>query len=311
VPRVIPVLLATALASGGCALAPGVDSGAKAGPVASSAVESGSNDTGQDAIDVSEANAPGDTEPDGPGGQGWDVAGGDSSAPSDAGGDSSSPPDAPGDSSSPPDAPGDSSAPPEAPGDSSALPDAGGDSSALPDAAADAGGLATTDQTPTKDAYLRDGTYATTNFGSDVTLAVKNASDGVPGFSRRTWLTFDVSHFTSIRAAKLRLFLNSLDTTDTNVLLANVFSTPASSNGWGELTITWNNAPTIGQQIASSMVDSPNVGTWVEWDVTSVVQTEIGGMSTLVIEGGLGSLRLALFSSREGVHPPVLRITGN
>jgi len=211
----------------------------------------------------------------------------------------------------PPDAGGDSSVLPDAGGDSSVLPDAGGDSSALPDAAADAGGLATTDQTPTKDAYLRDGTYATTNFGSDVTLAVKNTSDGASGFSRRTWITFDVSHFTSIRAAKLRLFLNSLDTTDTNALLANVFSTPASSNGWGELTITWSNAPTIGQQIASSMVDTPNIGTWVEWDVTSAVQTEIGGTSTLVIEGGPGSIRLALFSSREGVHPPVLRITGN
>jgi hypothetical protein len=235
VPRVIPVLLATARASGGCsailgidyhALAPGVDSGA-----------------------------------DGSGGDGSDVA--------------------------------------------------VSDSSALPDAAADAGGLATTDQTPTKDAYLRDGAYAMRNFGSDVVLEVKNAYDGVPGYSRTTWVTFDISHFTSITAAKLRLFLNSLDTTDANAVLANVFSTPASSNGWGELTITWNNAPAIGQQIASNRVDTPNVGTWVEWDVTSAVQTGIGGMSTLVIEAGVGSLRLASFSSREGEHPPVLRITGN
>lgn len=234
-PRVIPVLLATALVSAGCsvilgidnhALAPGVDSGA-----------------------------------DGSGGLGWDGA--------------------------------------------------DVDSTALPDAAADAGGLATTDETPTKDAYLRDGTYATTNFGSEMVLGVKNAYDGVPGYSRTTWVTFDISHFSSITAAKLRLFLNSLDTTDANAVLANVFSTPASSNDWGERTITWNNAPAKGQQIASNRLDTPNVGTWIEWDVTSAVRTEIGGMSTLVIEAGVGSLRLALFSSREGQYPPVLRITGN
>jgi hypothetical protein len=232
VPRVIPVLLATALASGGCSVILGIDY---------------------------HALAPGDDSgSDGAGGHGWDVA--------------------------------------------------GGDSSALLDAAADAGGLATTDQTPTKDAYLRDGAYATMNFGLEKVLGVKNAYDGVPGYSRTTWVAFDISHFTSVTAAKLRLFLNSLDTTDTKAVLANVFS---SSNDWGETTITWNNAPAKGPQIASNTVDTPSVGTWVEWDVTSAVQTEIGGTSTLVIEGGLGSIRLALFSSREGVHPPVLRITGN
>jgi hypothetical protein len=281
----------------------GSDSGANAGPEAASAVESGPDDAGHDASDPSDANAPGEMEADGPGGTGRDVAGGDSSALPDAGGVSSASPDAGGVSSAPPDAGGVSSALPDAGGESSALPDAGGVSSALPDA----GDLATTDQTPTKDAYVRDGAYVTTNFGSDVALAIKSVG---AGFSRRTWVTFDIRHFTSITAAKLRLFVDSLDNVATNAVLARVFSTPASSNGWGELTITWKNAPAIGQQIASNSVGTPNVGTWVEWDVTSAVQTEIGGMFTLVIEAQ-GSSRLALFSSREGMYPPVLRITGN
>ena len=219
-----------------------------------------------------------------------------------------------GDAAPPPD-----SAPPDgAPTDVGTPTDAGtlkdvadGDSSAPPDAAAEAG-VTTTDHTPAKDAYVRDGTFNMNNFGADVTLAVKNAYDAPNnGFSRRTWLTFDISRYTSITAAKLRLYLISLDNTDANALLENVFSTPAASNGWGELTITWNNVPAIGPQIASNRVDTPNVGTWVEWDVTSAVQAEIGGMSTFVIEAGMTSLRLAVFSSREGMHPPVLRITGN
>jgi hypothetical protein len=248
-----------------------------------SAFESGPDDTRQDASDASDANVPDDAETDGSGGQGWDVAVGDSSALADAG--------------------GDSSALADAGGDSSPLPDTGVDSSALPDAV----GLATTDDTPTRDAYVRDGAYATTNFGTDVALAVKNSATD---FSRRTWLAFDISHFASITTAKLRLFVTSLDNSAANAVSANVFSTPASSNGWGELTITWNNAPATGQQIASNRVDTPNVGTWIEWDVTSAVQAEVGGTSTLVIVAQAGSLRGVFFSSREGPNPPVLRITG-
>ena len=297
--RVIPGLLATALASAGCSvilgidehsLAPGRDSSASASPDATSAVESGLDGAGHDAEDASDANALGEMGTDGSGGTGSDVAGDGSSAPPDTGGDSTTTPDAGADSSVPP--------------------DAGGDSSAPPDAAADAGVVATTDHTPTKDAYVRDGPYVGTNFGSDVALQVKNAV----GFSRKTWIAFDVSQFTSITSAKLRLFLTSLDNNVPNPVFVNVFSTPASSNGWGELTITWNNEPAVGQQIASISVDAPNVGTWIEWDVTAAVQaavqTEVGGMWTIVMDAPPNSNRDAFFSSREGMSPPVLRITG-
>jgi len=289
--RVIPGLLATALASAGCSvilgidehsLATGRDSSASASPDATSAVESGLDGAGHDAGDASDANALAEMGTDGSGGTGSDVAGDGSSAPPDTGGDSTTPPDAGADSSAPPDAGGDSNAPP------------------------DAGVIATTDHTPTKDAYVRDGPYVGTNFGSDVALQVKNAV----GFSRKTWIAFDVSQFTSITAAKLRMFLTSLDNNVPNPVFVNVFSTPASSNGWGELTITWNNEPAVGQQIASISVDAPSVGMWVEWDVTAAVQTEVGGLCTLVIDGQTNSNRGAFFSSREGPSPPVLRITG-
>ena len=216
------------------------------------------------------------------------------------------------------------SAPDGAPTDAGTLKDvADADSSAPPDATAEAGeaaapeageaGVATTDHVATMDAYVRDGTYATTNYGAAITLEVKNASDRPPNsnLNRMTWVKFDISQFTSITSAKLRLFLNSLDMQDANAVLANVFSTPATSNGWVETMITWNNTPAVGPQIASSTIDTPNMGTWVEWDVTSAVQTEAGGMCTLVIEAGVASIRLATFSSREGANPPVLRITGH
>ena len=242
----------------------------------------------------------GDGQGDGP------VDANSSDAPSDA-------PDATADATAMDGGPPPDSAPPDgAPTDAGTPQDAAhGDSSAPPDAAAEAG-VVTTDHTATKDAYVRDGTFATMNFGMDVGLPAKIPPDGLAGYSRRGWVTFDVGQFTSITAAKLRLFLTSIDMPDMNDVLVNVYSTPAASNGWGELTLTWNNQPAIGPLIASNRVNTPNVGMWVEWDVTSTVQAEVGGMATFVIEGGgLGSLRLPVFSSREGMNPPVLRITGD
>jgi hypothetical protein len=308
--RVIPLLLAAAIASAGCNSILGIDdhslgpqeSGDKGGSDAASAVESGPGNIGQDAPGVTDSNAnAGDA--DGSSDTGRDVATGDSGMPESGPGDIGQ--DAPGVTDSNANA-----------GDADGSSDTGwdvaaGDSGTPADAASEAhlesGVAATTDNAPTKDAYVRDGAYATTNFGTDVALGIKSSATD---FSRRTWLTFDISDFASITTAKLRLFVTSLDNSATNAISANVFSTPATSNGWGELTITWNNAPAIGQQIASNSVDTPNVGTWVEWDVTSAVQTEIGGTSTLVIDAQAGSFRGVFFSSREGPYPPVLRITG-
>lgn len=166
----------------------------------------------------------------------------------------------------------------------------------------------TTDLTPTKDAYVQDGTSADTNFGTDVKLIVK--ASGTVGVNRNSWLSFDVSGYSKIRVTKLRLFVLSLDFATTNTIPALLFYAPTASDGWPETGITWHNAPAMGSQVGSVDISDSSVGTWVEYDVTVPVSMETDGVSTFVITSTPQTNRAALLSSREGGNPPVLRITG-
>jgi hypothetical protein len=59
-------------------------------------------------------------------------------------------------------------------------------------------------------------------------------------------------------------------------------------------------------------LDTPSVGTWVEWDVTAPVQSDKDGVATFVLEGDPSTFRGAIFpSSRSAGHQPVLRIAGS
>lgn len=56
---------------------------------------------------------------------------------------------------------------------------------------------------PAADAYVRDGTYASTNYGTVNSLVIKNSSSG---YTRTSYLQFDISAFSSpVAEAKLRL----------------------------------------------------------------------------------------------------------
>src|SRR5438270_5598869 len=67
---------------------------------------------------------------------------------------------------------------------------------------------ADTTLTPLADAYVRDGSYASTNYGSSTALYVKTDTTG---FNRDSYLKFDLSSVSSIGSATLRLYglLNS------------------------------------------------------------------------------------------------------
>jgi hypothetical protein len=117
------------------------------------------------------------------------------------------------------------------------------------------------------DAHVRDGTSADTNFGTATAMESKNST--AAGNFRRTFVRFSLSTVTgtTVTQAKLRLFGASV----TSAKLVGVFA--ISNTTWGETTITWNNAPTIGAKQGSSQ----NVGTtaaYVEWDLTSYVQAQ-------------------------------------
>src|SRR4051812_1257975 len=166
---------------------------------------------------------------------------------------------------------------------------------------------ATSDLNPTKDAFVRSGTYANTNFGKDVSLTLKGSSSN---YNRNDWLTFNISGKTGITSAKLRLFVKSVGAENANTVPAKLFFAAGSgSDNWSETGITWNNVPAAGVQIASLNITGATAGTWIEYDVTSSVKQEGDGAATFMLTTSSTSNRGVNFASREDVNKPILRIT--
>ncbi|WII40068.1 DUF7594 domain-containing protein [Paenibacillus thiaminolyticus] len=116
---------------------------------------------------------------------------------------------------------------------------------------------------PAADAYVRNGTYANTNYGSDNSLVVKQ--DGSSGYSREAYIRFDLRGLSgAVEEAKISLTTRAKQLSNLRHQAHLV-----SDNSWDELKITWNNKPAGGAIIASW--DVPEVGRNVKVDVTRQV----------------------------------------
>lgn len=150
---------------------------------------------------------------------------------------------------------------------------------------------------PVADAYVRDGTYSSNNYGTDVSLVVKK--DANAGYSRKAYTRFDFSSYggAGVSNATLRLYVNSVNT-DT-VRTIKVYG--ISDESWSETEISWNNAPAVS--ILVNSVDVSNVfGVWAEIDVTSYVRSRASDktVSFLLINEGTASAKGDVtFASRE------------
>lgn len=158
---------------------------------------------------------------------------------------------------------------------------------------------------PVADAYVRDGNYAATNYGTATSLVVKN--DPSAGYSRQSFIKFDLHGIplTNLVGAKLQLYGYG----NTGAGASNEYAYLVPNNTWSESGITWNNMPT-----ATTLLDSARgtVGNaYYTWDVTAAVQGlapdsllsfEIASM----LPNAAGDVS---FNAREGasqVHSPTL-----
>ncbi len=145
---------------------------------------------------------------------------------------------------------------------------------------------------PDADAHVT--TYNTSkNYGALTTLRVREDATTT---TYRSYLKFTVSGVTSVRSAKLRLYV-----TDPSPDGGQVYPV---ANTWTETGITWNNAPPIsGASLASA--GGVALDAWVELDVSAAV-TGDGTFSFALKNANTNS---AIYSSREGAHPPELVLT--
>jgi hypothetical protein len=119
---------------------------------------------------------------------------------------------------------------------------------------------------PVADAYVRDGSNATKNFGKATSVEVGTSTK--PGNNYDAYLKFDMAGVPAFVQVKLRLY-SSLSASGS--VTATIYGVPATA--WSETGINWNNKPARGATVGAVTVKSKSAA-WVEIDVTSYLLSE-------------------------------------
>jgi glucose/arabinose dehydrogenase/PKD repeat protein len=150
---------------------------------------------------------------------------------------------------------------------------------------------------PTADTFVRGGTSAAVNYGTQSGIEVKKSA--MVDNMRDGYLKFDLRNVSSIGIARLRLFGALRDARNSNVPTA-VHSVASST--WTETGLIWNNRPAGSTAALDTTVVANAVPSWHEWDVTSYLRTEkAAGRSTvsLLLRNTVTSSPATVFNARE------------
>ena len=149
--------------------------------------------------------------------------------------------------------------------------------------------------TPTADAHVKS-TSPTANYGTLTTMQLREEAAGV---TYRDYLKFNVTGLSgTVSAVKLRLFI-----TDVSPDSGTVYR--VSDTSWGETSIIWNNAPTLGSSVGSAGATT-TAGTWVE---ITLDPSAVSGNGLVSFGIKTTSTNSSIFSSKEGTNPPQLLVT--
>ena len=113
-----------------------------------------------------------------------------------------------------------------------------------------------------------------------------------------SYLTFNIQGLSGpVASAKLRFYVNSSSSAGFNV-----YGVPNAD--WNELSLTYNNAPALGNSGGSS--GAVKSGTWITVDVTVLVTGN--GVVSLALTGNSSTL-FSVASRERGTRAPQLIIT--
>jgi len=150
---------------------------------------------------------------------------------------------------------------------------------------------------PLKDACVKSGSEADTNFGTAAELEVNQGTD--PNLNRKIFAQFDLSQVSDVDQALVRLYANS-------EIACPVTAYEVSNTSWSEEGITWNNAPAMGMAIVTTQIGPDKQ--YYEWDITEYVRNNLGNSISLGFYDESASNNAISFSSKEGVNIPELKI---
>lgn len=159
------------------------------------------------------------------------------------------------------------------------------------------------------DAYVRDGTYATTNYGQATTLQVRRGA--AAGGTRQTVLKFDLTGLATVSQATLRLS-GKLDSTASPNVVVQAFA--GSYSTWSEAGVKWGTRPlAIGAAVGQVTV-AGTASKWYTIDVTAWLQAQKAAgrtAATLVLTSPVATAAAALFASDEAaaVRPKLMVVT--
>ncbi|AXN30471.1 hypothetical protein ADU60_00945 [Vibrio coralliilyticus] len=163
-----------------------------------------------------------------------------------------------------------------------------------------------------EDATIRGGSYSNQNFGSDYSLIVKRDSTSGNGFYRKALVKFYTGHKPThaFNKATLRMLVSDTNGSvgDTGRSLT-VYS--LASDDWDEYEVTWDTVPNILSKGNTITITEGDVGLWVEWDVTDLINAEPTKTYLSLLLDDLGSFGHQVdvhFNSRETRTPPQLVI---
>jgi len=144
--------------------------------------------------------------------------------------------------------------------------------------------------TAVEDARVSSGS-PTQNYGTNSTVRARLASSTTD----QSYLRFTVDGLDGqqVTGAVLRLYVTDPSVDGGTITLA--------PGGWSESTVTWANAPGVGGVVLAS-VGTVFPDTWVEFDVSAAVT----GNGTFDFGLSNADSNSAIYSSREGAHPPEL-----
>lgn len=154
--------------------------------------------------------------------------------------------------------------------------------------------IETTIQSLNADAYVRGGTYADSNYGTSLSLVVKENTDN--NYDRASFLKFDLRNVSdNIASAKIRLKVRSTTAGAQHTMNF------VTNDSWTETGITWNNMPATGSLI--SMETVPAVDEWIEFDVSSLINQELNGDGILSVRLSEANNTYVTYHSMDATNP--------
>jgi hyaluronate lyase len=155
----------------------------------------------------------------------------------------------------------------------------------------------------TASTYVRDGSYASTNYGGETTMTVKYA-DGA-GYDRISLLKFDASSISgTVARAVLWVEGGVSDSAGSQTTLT---AYGLSSTTWTETAVTWSTAPSLTTAYGTGALS--DTADWVGLDVTSLVTAAAGGIAGIgVYQSSVGLATVLSTRAATNGKAPILEV---